>query len=474
MEPHKADFLRLNACCAANATGIRNDTLILQAKWVSVLVGTLFSLITFIAVFGNSLVILSVYIKRKLRTITNCFVVSLATSDLLVVILILPLRLKLEVTGVWGMGTVLCDMWLSCDVMMCTASILNLCCISLDRFFAITNPLIYATKRSKRLALRMIGLAWVASVVITCPLIFGSHEARRGQDVSCELTRNPGYVIYSSLGAFYIPLFVIVCVYARIFQAIRQRDKLLEPYCTTHVSGKSRGLLCWKREWLSSSTPCDAGRPPTALVTALTDPIRMNPKDQGSEHNTEEEEKGYLERYPSSTHSSIQCNYILMAKVQSGQTVSSTMKANDANHNRSSNGRNSVPESLGNVTSSGCVKASHVPERTRCHEENMEKNCVLAWEEKGCERATLQRECKTAKRLAIVVGCFVICWLPFFVVNIVEPTCKHCNINPAMKIIVIWLGYLNSALNPFIYAFCDKDLRESSWKLTCGLVCSTR
>ncbi len=224
MEPYKPDFLQLNACCAENATGIRNDTLILQATWVSVLKGTLFFLITFGAVFGNSLVILSVYIKRKLRTITNCFVVSLATSDLLVGILILPLGTKLGVTGVWDMGTVLCDVWLFCDVMLCTASILNLCCISLDRFFAITNPLIYATKRSKRLALLMIGLAWVASVVVTCPLIFGSHEERCGQDVLCELTMNPGYVIYSSLGAFYIPLFVIVCVYARIFQAIRQRD----------------------------------------------------------------------------------------------------------------------------------------------------------------------------------------------------------------------------------------------------------
>ncbi len=196
----------------------------------------------------------------------------------------------------------------------------------------------------------------------------------------------------------------------------------------------------------------------------------MNPEDQGSEHSTEGEEKGYLERYPSSIHSSIQCNYILMSKVQSGQTASSTMKANDVIHNRSSNGRNSVPESLGDVTSSG-VEARHVPEATRCQEENMEKNCVL---EKRRERAILQRESKTAKRLAIVVGCFVICWLPFFVVNILEPTCKHCNIYPAMKTIVTWLGYLNSALNPFIYAFCDKDLRQSSWNLICGSVCSTR
>ncbi len=475
MGPPEVDHPQLNTCCAANATGTGNVTFILQVTWVSVLKGTLLSLIAFGAIFGNSLVILSVYINRKLRTITNCFVVSLATSDLLVAILVLPLGIKLELTGVWGLGTVVCDMWISCDVMLCTASILNLCCISLDRFFAITNPLIYATKRSKRLALLMIGLVWVASAVITCPPIFGWQEEGRGQDdVSCELTKDPGYVIYSSLGSFYIPLFVMMFVYARIFQVTIQRDKLLRPYCTTYVFDKSRGFRRWKRETFSSSTPRDTGRPPSPPVAVATDPVPRNPRDPEREESEEEEEEGYLGPEPVSRDPSVQRSYILMQKVHSGQVVSATVKTNElaltreANHKKhGSNGHHSVLGALGNGTTSGCVEERHVPEITQCQEE---KDYVLTRDEKRRERAVLQRESKTAKTLAIVVGCFVVCWLPFFVMYVLEPFCTHCNIDPAMKTVFTWLGYCNSVLNPFIYAFYNKDFRYSFWKLTCGLV----
>ena len=143
----------------------------------SVTIGVVCGCIAMGAIIGNILVILSVCTYRRLRTVTNCFVVSLASSDLLVAILVMPFAIKVEITGTWRLGVILCDMWVSCDVMLCTASILNLCCISLDRYFAITNPLVYATKRSKRLALIMIAVVWVAAIVITCPPILGWQEA---------------------------------------------------------------------------------------------------------------------------------------------------------------------------------------------------------------------------------------------------------------------------------------------------------
>ena len=155
---NQTDFLNLTSLEFKNVPTFQNKTL-----WRVVTEGSLLSLISLCAVFGNSLVIISVYCNRKLRTITNCFVVSLATADLMVGLLVLPLSIKVEITGTWGLGVILCDMWITFDVMLCTASILNLCCISLDRFFAITNPLVYATKRSKKLAVIMIGDLFINS-----------------------------------------------------------------------------------------------------------------------------------------------------------------------------------------------------------------------------------------------------------------------------------------------------------------------
>ena len=42
-------------------------------------------------------------------------------------------------------------------------------------------------------------------------------------ETPCDLTKEPGYVVYSALGSFYIPLAIIIFVYFKIFQNTRRR-----------------------------------------------------------------------------------------------------------------------------------------------------------------------------------------------------------------------------------------------------------
>ncbi|KAK7887002.1 hypothetical protein WMY93_026623 [Mugilogobius chulae] len=90
-------------------------------------------LLIFCVVFGNVLVCLAVSRERALQTTTNYLIVSLAVSDLLLAILVMPWGVYLEVVGEWRFSLIHCDILLTLDVMMCTASILNLCAISIDR-----------------------------------------------------------------------------------------------------------------------------------------------------------------------------------------------------------------------------------------------------------------------------------------------------------------------------------------------------
>ena len=78
----------------------------------------------------------------------------------------------------------------------------------------------------------------------------------------------------------------------------------------------------------------------------------------------------------------------------------------------------------------------------------------------------LSKELKAAKTVAAVIGAFVICWGPFFVLNLIFGLCKSCSPLPEESVLAAkWLHYVNSVLNPIIYACMNKDFRAAFKKL---------
>ena len=63
-------------------------------------------------------------------------------------------------------------MWMSLDVHFSTVSTLHLCCIAVDRYFAIVRPLKYTTYMTVKVAACMIAVAWTAPIVISFLPIF--------------------------------------------------------------------------------------------------------------------------------------------------------------------------------------------------------------------------------------------------------------------------------------------------------------
>ena len=75
--------------------------------------------------------------------------------------------------------------------------------------------------------------------------------------------------------------------------------------------------------------------------------------------------------------------------------------------------------------------------------------------------AKFNKETKAAKTLGTVMGIFIICWLPFFVTNIIAGICPTCINNPEITFAVLtWLGWVNSSMNPVIYACCSLEFRR--------------
>ncbi|XP_052130391.1 octopamine receptor beta-1R-like [Frankliniella occidentalis] len=90
----------------------------------------------------------------------------------------------------------------------------------------------------------------------------------------------------------------------------------------------------------------------------------------------------------------------------------------------------------------------------------------------------MKRERKAARTLGIIMSAFLACWLPFFLWYIITALCgAHvCTCPPIVVAIVFWIGYFNSALNPLIYAYFNREFRAAFKKTlqACCCCCSRR
>ena len=75
-----------------------------------------------------------------------------------------------------------------------------------------------------------------------------------------------------------------------------------------------------------------------------------------------------------------------------------------------------------------------------------------------------QKERKAARQLGVIVCAFMVCWLPYFIVFLVVAVCPDC-IGDTLFKITLWLGYINSTLNPVLYPLCNANFRRAFAKM---------
>uniref|UniRef100_A0A672UAW6 D(1B) dopamine receptor n=1 Tax=Strigops habroptila TaxID=2489341 RepID=A0A672UAW6_STRHB len=218
--------------------------------------GSLLALLILWTLFGNVLVCAAIVRYRHLRSkVTNIFIVSLAVSDLLVAVLVMPWKAVAEVAGYWPFGA-FCNVWVAFDIMCSTASILNLCVISVDRYWAISSPFRYERKMTQRLALVMISVAWALSVLISfIPVQLNWHKDM-STTWSCDSSLNRTYAISSSLISFYIPVAIMIVTYTRIYRIAQvqiRRISSLERAVEHAESCRSSHIDCHHHTSLKSS-----------------------------------------------------------------------------------------------------------------------------------------------------------------------------------------------------------------------------
>ncbi|CAH1728618.1 unnamed protein product [Chironomus riparius] len=184
------------------------------------------TILMIVIVVGNMLVIIAIATEKALKNIQNWFIASLAVADFFLGLVIMPFSLANELMGYWVFGSWWCDIHSAADVLLCTASIMNLCLISLDRYWSITQAVEYLKTRTPARAAVMIAAVWIMSGLICIPPLLGWKAKRPEGDLpQCQLSEDIGYVLYSALGSFYIPSCIMVFVYIRIYYAAKARAR---------------------------------------------------------------------------------------------------------------------------------------------------------------------------------------------------------------------------------------------------------
>ena len=182
--------------------------------------------IAVVATMGNTLVCWAVYSNRRLRNVTNYFIVSLAVADLLVGLLAIPFAL-LTNAGEPRNSFHLCLFMNSFVVTLTQSSILSLLAIALDRYFAVVSPLKYRRVATARRAIVVILLTWMLAFVIGMVPVFGWNLGHpKNETFDCVFTDviDLQYMVYFNfLGSVLPPLLIMLFVYIRIFRVVRKQ-----------------------------------------------------------------------------------------------------------------------------------------------------------------------------------------------------------------------------------------------------------
>ncbi|KAF7249690.1 Histamine H1 receptor [Varanus komodoensis] len=457
--------------------------------------------ISLVTVVMNLLVLYAVKTEKKLQTVGNLYIVSLACADVIVGAAVMPLSIVYLMSDKWILARNACLFWLSMDYVASTASIFSLFILCIDRYRSVLQPLKYRKYRTKTRASVMISVAWLLSFMWVIPILgwrnFTNHNSTtttNGTDSEkvCEtdFCRTTWFKVLTAMINFYVPSLLMLWFYAQIYRAVRrhcQHRKFIQgslrlPIEKTDVhSGKPQEM---------QKSCFQSMRKYIGYVLNENDSVKQN-KRMDAKHPSSSFDKSPDGFFCGSDHKVAKCSCFPLALVQGDVAISSTdqkyASVSASIHNvedpwsqdceirksleehifeeRASSGNYSDSVLEQNCDTENCFfqRTNRKDTASHCSWKNSWGRLRFHSVSKNQE-SCVNRDRKAAKQLGIIMAAFMLCWIPYFVLFMVMAFCEICY-DRSFHMFTIWLGYVNSTLNPIIYPLCNENFKKAFKKI---------
>ncbi|XP_044577918.1 5-hydroxytryptamine receptor 2B isoform X1 [Cotesia glomerata] len=406
----------------------------------------------FVAVFivagglGNILVCLAVCLDRQLHNVTNYFLLSLAVADLLVSLFVMPLGAIPGFLGYWPFGEIWCNVYVTCDVLACSSSILHMCFISLGRYLGVRRPVETRRDSTMRSNAFKIAAVWCLALLVSSSItvlgLTNPMNIMPRPDIC--MINNRAFFVFGSLVAFYIPMIVMVITYVLTVQLLRKKARFIHKQTMGDEFRRLGG------RYSSTKLHHTHSRPTSSALSSRQLWRFSGGSTTGNSRGT------------STSPSSCELNGVTQEtdvdstlQLQVRRCISKTDQATQTPENITRETRNFRLRSLK-------LHLNVAP--TNLNLRNV--NRFLQGRSKRSPAANaVATEQKASKVLGLVFFTFVFCWAPFFILNIFFAACPNCNVPNHVVDTCLWLGYVSSTINPIIYTVFNQTFRAAFIRL---------
>ena len=187
------------------------------------------------ALVGNLLVCVALYRNPLLRTVTNNFVLSLALTDLLMAVIVMPVLTVSSFANRWIVGEAGSQVILYFFHVAPGVSQLGVMLLAINRYFRVVRPTLYRRIYSKRSSALMAVTTWIVTILgsASIPLLGIRYEHKESYPLSFFLysPNKTITILYGTGLSVYtvFPFFVICSCYIRIYQTTRQHNTAASP-----------------------------------------------------------------------------------------------------------------------------------------------------------------------------------------------------------------------------------------------------